>query len=222
MTFPQVIVQGVFIIDVNGTRLPNKPLQYMNPNETPEIKPVDPATPAVGAPVVVTPPADPSQPAKPVQKFTKRERLEFSKAKIEQQLTELDDEEDENRPLTVGDLKKMQQEKSKETAIELAAAIENQDERDAVIEILSTRIVPTDKPEEDVKIARELVTARKNAQIVEDLARKQDPTRHSAAPGAPGNTPNVFTPTPEELVFMQPPYNLTQEEVIKARNKAQQ
>ncbi len=192
----------------------------MNP-ENPET-PVDQATPVVVTPDSSDVTSTPSQPATPEKKFTKRERLEFSKAKIEQQLEELDNAEDDTRPLTVGDFKKMQQEKAKETALELATAIENQDERDEVIDILESRIVPSGNADEDLKLARDMVNARKNAQIAEEMARKQSPHAHASTPGAPVYTPEAFTPTAEELTFMQPPYSLSKEQIIAVRNKEKQ
>lgn len=190
--------------------------------ETPEII-VDQATP-VETPVTPVPPQDPSQPEAPKapeKKFTKRERLEFTKAKIEQQLEELENEEDDTRPLTVGDFKKMQQEKVKETALELATAIEDEAERNEVTSILESRIVPSGDANEDLRLARDMVNARKNAQIAEDLLRKQNPNAHASRPGAPGYTPDAFVPTAEEVTFMNAPYNLTKEQIVEARKKAQ-
>lgn len=190
--------------------------------ETPETI-VDQATP-VETPVTPVPPQDPSQSdaqKAPEKKFTKRERLEFTKAKIEQQLEELENEEDDTRPLTLGDFKKMQQEKVKETALELATAIEDQAERDEVTSILESRIVPSGDANADLKLARDMVNARKNAQLAEDMARGQRPNAHVSRPGAPGYTPDAFVPTAEEVTFMNAPYNLTKEQIIEARRKAQ-
>lgn len=164
---------------------------------------------------------EPTKKEEPEKKFTKRERLEFTKAKIEKQLEELDGEEDDTRPLTVGEFKKMQREEVRKSAVELAGSIEDQDEREEVISILETRIVPSGKAEDDLKLARDMVNARKNAQIAEDMARKTQPNTHSSRPANPGHTPQAFTPTAEELTFMQPPYNLTKEQIIEARKKNQ-
>lgn len=200
---------------------------------TPEIKKVDPAAPPVEpkanddpnappAPSTETPPEPPKVEKKEEpKKFTKRERLMHAQSKIEKQLEELELEEDKDRPLTVADYEKLQKDKTKETAIELANDIEDEDERDEVIEMLENRIAPSGNPEQDLALARGAVNSLKNEQIAKELARKDQPPAHSSAPSAPGKVEDVFTPTAEEAVFMRHPYNLSKEEIIAARQKAQ-
>lgn len=161
------------------------------------------------------------KPAEEPKKFTKRERLEHAREKIEKQLEDLD-AEDDDKPLTVGEFRRMQREESRQDAIELAeTSIEDEDERDEVINALQSKVVPSGSPQEDLQTARDLVNARKNRQQLEDQARKQDPKKHGNPPAAPGAGPeDVFTPTEEEQVFMKPPYNLTKEDIIAKRNKA--
>lgn len=204
----------------------------MNPNEINPATPADPAAPVAPvvpqgndepqvppAPSQVTPPA----PVTPAPKtFTKRQRLEHAKEKIESQLNELDSEEDDTRPVTVGDLKNMKREEVRETAIELAGSIADEDERNQVIEMLSDRIVPSSDPAKDLEVARAAVNSLRNQRILEEQARKTPPVSHGNAPAAPGITQDVFVPTPEETVFMQPPYNLSKEDIVGARQKAQQ
>jgi hypothetical protein len=158
----------------------------------------------------------------PEKKFTKRERLEHAKEKIESQLTELDDEEDDNRPVTVGDLKRRDALKSKETALELALEIQDEDERNQVVELLEDRITPSGDPQKDLALARGAVNSIRNQQMLEEQARKSNPNAHASTPGVPGKVGDQFVPTDEETVFMRAPYNLSKEDVIKARQREQQ
>lgn len=185
-------------------------------NNTPQA-PVDVATPDG-----ITPSA-PSQPETPKEdkqekKFTKRERLEFTLEKIQSQLAELDDEQDDTRPVTVGDLKRMKQEEGKNTAIELANQIEDEVERLAVVDMLEERLVPSGDPKADLELARSAVNAKKNQMLTEEMARRGTPSSHGSAPGAPGRPQDVFTPTATEEIFMQPPYNLSVEDIKKLRH----
>lgn len=160
-------------------------------------------------------------------KLTKKERLEHAKKKIEGQLADLEKEEkgvpsetiDEDEPLTVGKLKELQKGESKKTALELADAIEDENERQLAKHYLETRIIPSGNPEEDVRLARAAVNAVKNARIAEEALRKGKSRSVPSAPGAPARNDPVFTPTPQEAVFMGPPYNLTKDDIIAARQR---
>lgn len=158
-------------------------------------------------------------------KLGKRERLEFAKKKIEEQLKndfggEYTPDEDDDTPVTKGELKKLEQEKAKKTALQIAESIEDETERELTKHYLENRIVPSEDPEDDVKLARVAVNAVKNAQIAEELARKGSGKAHASAPGAPAmQSGGVFEPTPEELVFMNPPYSLSKEMIIANRKK---
>lgn len=180
---------------------------------------VDETTTQVPAPL-----QEPATPrVEPVKtKLTRRERLEFAKSKIESELDELDAQEDDTRPLTVGEFKRMTQEGTKKTALQLAdSKIDNEDERAEVKEILESRIIPSDDPEKDLQTARDMVNATKHRLLLEEEARKKNPQSHAHTPGNPGNVPEPFTPTELELVMMRPPYNLSQQEVLEARKKQQ-
>lgn len=153
--------------------------------------------------------------------FTKRERLLHAQEKIERQLAELEAEEDDNRPITVGDLKKMKRDEVKQTALQLAESIEDADERVEVIRLLEDRIQPSNNPEEDLKLARTTVNALKNERVLEELSRKGTPNSHASIPGAPGKNTPAFTPTPQEAELMRA-FGLTQEDVIRAREREAQ
>lgn len=161
---------------------------------------------------------------------TRKEKLIYTKNRIERELSELDEEEgvepsveevDENAPVTVGMLKKIEAEKATKTAISLADDIEDEHERELVIHHLNNTIKSTGNPTEDLKLARTLVNSVKNSQILEEAARKGE-GRNSSKPGAPAKpSEGIFEPTAEEAALMRPPFSLTKEEVLKARKKSQ-
>lgn len=157
------------------------------------------------------------------KQFTRRERLNFEKKKIDEQLTKLDADEgvkpDDNTPVTVGMLKKKEQETALKTALDLAEDIEDTDERELTKHYLKDRVVPTGNAQEDLKFARAAVNSLRNAQLAEEAERKRNPQKFANSPGAPGKKGDVFTPTAEEAVFMRPPYNLSQADIIKARSE---
>ena len=153
--------------------------------------------------------------------FTRKERLEFEQRKIQEQLSALEGGEqvDKNAPVTVGMLEEREKENQKKTALDLAESIEDETERELVIHQLEN-VLTGGNPEERLKVARGYVNSIRNAQIAEELARKREPGK-SLAPGAPPRREDVFTPTPEEQDFMQPPYNLSEKDILEARKNAQ-
>ena len=70
-----------------------------------------------------------------------------------------------------------------------------------------------------IKLATAAVNSLKNSQIAEETERKKNPKNHQDGPGAPAKPETSFTPTAEEAIFMSPPYNMTKEDIIKARGK---
>ncbi len=169
-----------------------------------------------------TPEIKAPEPKKEVKHFTKRERLEYQRSKIDQELDSLDEGEDDNRPLTVGEFKKLQQQQAKATALDLADSINDEDERAEVKTILESRLVPSGNADADLKEARAIANARKNAQLAEEALRKQNPKRDSSGSGAPRKgSEEVFEPTPAELNMMQG-FGLTKEDVLKARKATEQ
>lgn len=163
------------------------------------------------------------------KKFSRRDRLNFEKRKIEEQLASLNKDEgvnaqidaDDTTPLTIGMLKQLEKDNAKKTAISIAEDIEDADERELTKHYLQTRIISSGNPQEDVKFARAAINSLKNAQIAEELARRPVAKNHSTAGGAPAKHEAEFTPTDTERVFMSAPYNMTKADVIKARNQEQ-
>lgn len=159
------------------------------------------------------------------KKLTKKDRLIFAKGKIDEQLKELGvlDEVavDPTTPVTVGMLNDIEKSKAKNTAVELAQSIENEDERIVVIDYLENRIIPSGNPQADLSLARAAVNSLRNQQLLEESARGGTPKTHSSASGAPSaQTLTTEELSEMELVFTRPPYNLTKAQVIAKRPKA--
>ncbi|HEY9826356.1 MAG TPA: hypothetical protein V6D19_12985 [Stenomitos sp.] len=160
-----------------------------------------------------------------LNKLTPAERLIFEKKKIEKQLkelghTETPEAEDDDKPVTHGELKNIEINRAIETAVEMAESIENDHERDLTKFHLENTIKPSGDPERDFKAAVALVNSVKNGQVTQEVLRRGTPSAHVSGAAAPGKTENVFEPTPEERVFMGPPYNMSKEQIIASRPKA--
>lgn len=152
------------------------------------------------------------------KQFTRKERLEFEQRKIQEQLDNLEGKPvDKNAPVTVGMLEEREKEKQKNEAIDIAEKIEDETERELVIHQLET-VITGGTSEERVKVARGYVNSIRNAQIAEEMNRQKNP-KPGSPPGAPPKRGDTFEPTPEEAVFMSQPYNLTKEDILKARKK---
>lgn len=136
--------------------------------------------------------------------------------------TNFDDGDDDNKPVTRGDLRRIQQEAATKTAFEMADGIEDEKERELTKEYLK-RVVPSGNPAEDLKFARLAVNATKTGQVLEEIGRHRSAPSHSSGTGGPGRQEDnsVFTPDKNEAALMRPPFNLSKEDIIKAREKSQ-
>jgi len=195
------------------------------------------ATPTV-APEVQ--PQEPSQP-NPLQKEldkienqksgrSKREKLEFTLNRVKQQLAEIDGvdpvivetTEDKSKPLTIAEYERIQRDNENNKAVDLAEDIEDDTERKLTVHYLENVIKPSGNAEVDLANARAIVNAKRNALIAEEAQRVSPANHYSSAPGGPGKRPEeVFEPTAEEASMMRAPFNLTKEDVIKARQREQ-
>lgn len=136
---------------------------------------------------------------------------------IEKETTETDEDD---TIVTVGMLKKLQQQDTAKTALEQADEIKNETERELVRYHLENTIKSTGNPTEDLKLARALVNAVKNTQIMEEANRKPPVKTHSSGSGVDAiNTEVKGELTPTEIQFMGAPFNLTREQILKARQK---
>ena len=164
---------------------------------------------------------------------TEKEKAEFSLKKTAERVKELggdpdsilgirkeptDFVEEDDQPLTVGMYKKIQQASANKTALELAGDIQNETERELVKYHLDNTIKSSGNPSEDLKLARSLVNAVKNAQIGEELKRKPVAKTHSSASGSPALDNEVKGElTPDEKLFLGKPFNMTKEAILKLR-----
>lgn len=179
-----------------------------------------------------TPSHDPLQKeAEKVQKNarTEKEKAEFSLKKNAERLKELGGDptsilgshlatEDDDKPLTVGMLKEIQKENGKNTALDLADSLDDENEKVLVKDALENRIKPSGNPQEDLTAARAIVNAKRNALIAEEAGRRSGAAGHASGAGAPAKGDNeAFEPTPEETAFMKPPFNLSKDAIIAAR-----
>lgn len=156
---------------------------------------------------------------------TKREKLIFTKKRIEDQLSDLDEEEgivpgieeQDETPVTVGMLKERDKKNTVKTALDLADEIENESERALTRYHISNSIRSTGNPKEDLRLARALVNDVKNREIIETLQKKPTAKGHSSGGGSPLRVEEEQELTPEEESFMKPPFNLSKDQILKSR-----
>jgi hypothetical protein len=155
---------------------------------------------------------------------TELEKAIFKKNQIEARIKELkgDTEEevesdDDDAPVTVGMLKKIQQETAAKTALQLTNDIADETERELTKYHLQNSIKSTGNPAEDLNLARAIVNAAKNKQILEEIARKPPAKTFSSSSGAPANINVEQELSPEEIQFTKPPFNMSKAEILKAR-----
>lgn len=160
---------------------------------------------------------------------TELEKAIYKRNQIDEQIKKLGGEkvivenqdEDDNKPLTRGEWKKMQQDTAQKSALDMANTIEDETERELVAHHIKNTIKPSGNPSEDLKNARAIVNSVKNSQIAEEITRKREAKRNSTGGGgAPGKHDDPFEPTAEELKFMQPPWNMSKDEIMKARRNS--
>jgi len=163
------------------------------------------------------------------------EKLRHTKASIEAQIAEeerangivITDDVDDDKPITRRDLKNIQRDEAKKTALTMADEISDEDERSAVRDVLNTRIVPTGNPQKDYLTAVDLVNSEKNRQIAAlKTQNKGKSSTVGSGTGAPAREENLFTPTEAELNAAHMVGKKTPEAikafVMKAREREQQ
>lgn len=123
---------------------------------------------------------------------------------------------DDDTPLTVGMLKKFQQENASKTALQSAEEISNETERELVKYHLQNTIKSTGNPAEDLKLARGLVNSIKNSQIIEEVSRRPQAKTHSSASGVDANQEKEIVLTPDEQQMMKIA-GLSVKEILQAR-----
>lgn len=128
------------------------------------------------------------------------------------------DEEDDDRPLTVGEWKRMQESDNEKTALQLADEITDETERKLTKQYLG-HIKASTPPKEALRLARSMVNAAKNGQIIEEVVRTTKPATTGTAPGAPARQESTVQPelTAAEIPFTKAPFNMTPEAIIAKR-----
>jgi hypothetical protein len=170
---------------------------------------------------------------------TEREKAEFSLSKNAERVKELggdpasilgieipvkkvdtEDLSEDDKPVTIGMLRKIQLENVGKTALQKAEEITNVTERELVKFHIENTIKSTGNPDEDLRIARAIVNAVKNTQIIEETTRKSQPKTHSNASGVDAKVTQVQGElTAAEKQFLGKPFNLTKEQIIASRPK---
>lgn len=129
-------------------------------------------------------------------------------------------EDDDDKPVTVGMLKKQEKERATKSALQLASdAITDEHELELTQYHIENTIKPSGNAQEDLSNARAIVNSVKNKQIAEDASRKTSPKTHNSSAGAPAKKEDNTELTAEESSYMKPPFNLTKAEILAARPK---
>jgi hypothetical protein len=128
-----------------------------------------------------------------------------------------DSEDEDDKPVTIGMLKKIQRETAERTALQQADDIQNETERELVKHHLQNTIKSTGNPSEDLRNARALVNSLKNSQIIEEVSRRPEVKTHSNATGADAKQEKEVVLTPEEKQMMGAPFNMSVPEILAAR-----
>jgi hypothetical protein len=146
------------------------------------------------------------EPSQSKKERTRLEKLRHTQASIAAQIAEeearngiVSIEDDDDKPITKGDLKRIERETAKRTALQLTDDLPD-DERSQVRDILETRILSTGNAQRDFYTALDLFNSEKNRQLAEEAARKRKVTvSRSSGTGAPAREEDQFVPTELEL-----------------------
>ncbi len=186
-------------------------------------------------PKIEVPPKKEAAPSQAKEPKTRIEKLRHTKASIEKQIADeeaanggivISDEDDDDKPLTKRDLKNIQRDEAKKTALSMANEIEDETDRSKVIEVLETRILPSGNPEKDLQLAKDAVFSEKNRQVAAATAKNGRPSTQRSGGGAPPKTEDTFVATDNELAAAAMVGKKTPADikafVLKARAKEQQ
>lgn len=164
-------------------------------------------------------------------KYSEEEKAEFTFKKQAERLKELgkdpasilgiketsEEEDEDDKPVTKAELKKLLAGNATKSAIDLAEEIPNPTEKELVKYYLENTIKPSGDAQEDLRNARRMVNAVKNEQIITEVSRKTPPKTHSNSSGVDAKKEVEFIPTPEEQVFMKAPFHLNQSQILEMR-----
>lgn len=128
------------------------------------------------------------------------------------------DEEDLDKPVTRRDLQKIDAKKASQSALQMADAITDPVAKEAVKSALK-RVTPSGDADVDFRDAVAIANSGKNSKILEEIGRRVTPPQHRSGAGAPARkVDEEFVPTTTEAGFMRAPFNLSKEDIIKARS----
>lgn len=178
--------------------------------------------------------ANPQDPSKPKPK-TEAEKAAYTLKKNAERVTQLGgdplavlgiqggesfDDADDNSPVTVGMLRQRDAEKAKLSALQMADAITDDVEREAVKGHLNDTIRPSGNPTTDLANARALANQDKNRLLLEEQERKKSAVGSPSGSGGPAKPEETIVLSAEERMFTQAPFNMTPAEIVAARPKA--
>lgn len=172
----------------------------------------------------------PSQESDPVQeeldriensKRTKKEKLLYTKQRVEKQLAELGETDatdvDLDRPMTVREYEARRMLDARDTAVSLVDSLsEDEKAKELVRYHLENTIRPSGDAQTDLNLALSIVNGVKNRQLAEESART---TRARTAPSAPAAPPRQIGAEPEfskEEAAVMKGFGLTKEEAAEA------
>lgn len=127
-----------------------------------------------------------------------------------------DDEIDDDRPVTHGDLRKMNQKAARESAVSMADAISDEADKAAVKAALA-QVVHSGDPEKDFKAAVAIANIERNSKILEEIGRRGVVRRKPTGTGAAPLIEDAFEPTNMEKMYMRPPFSLSKQDILKTR-----
>lgn len=124
---------------------------------------------------------------------------------------------DDDAPVTVGMLKKIQADNAVKTSLQLADDIQNETEKELVKHHINNTIRSTGNPSEDLRLARAIVNETKNRQILEEVDRKIPAKTHSSGTSAPAKQLDVEPELSKEEITLMQWSGMSKEDVFKAR-----
>lgn len=174
------------------------------------------------------------------EKYTEKEKAEFNlrKRADEAKAAGLDPAEvlgikpelkvdptlDDEKPLTIKNLRDLQKQDARQTALQMAQAIADPMERQSVIEELSY-IVPSGNAEADFRRAQASANAERNAIIAREAGKRGEPVRTATGGGSPAQHEEEFQPTAEEAALWRG-FGLSpdkmKEKILAARKEAEE
>lgn len=132
--------------------------------------------------------------------------------------SEEDDEDDDSRPVTMGDLKRMQAKEVRKSTVQMVNDIMDVGDRTAVAEALQS-VVPSNDPAADFRKAVGIANIDRNSKVLQEAARAVTPRTTRTATGAPSRREEPFAATPQEAALMRAPFNLTKEDILDVRKR---